>query len=206
MSRTKNDQMLSKAASAEIPMLQVVSSLVALVVFPGRRKNSKIMQRKTLAQADGVSTTRLVEGQWWKNTLKNDDGQQEWRTNVQWHQKTRLRKKGQERRTHVGEPTKCLSKLLLLWLQFFKPCPHLWYWKLFSKCLVLASGRGKNKKYSKTKNHWPDLMVSSLHDYWKVLWSYSDCVKTGRAQFHWTLNWKTWNERLEFPQLAMRWP
>ena len=55
--------MLSKAASAEIPMLQVVSSLVALVVFPGRRKNSKIMQRKTLAQADGVSTTRLVEGQ-----------------------------------------------------------------------------------------------------------------------------------------------
>jgi hypothetical protein len=63
LSRPKNDQMLSKAASAEIPMLQVVSSLVALVVFPGRRKNSKITQRKTLAQADGVSTTRLVEGQ-----------------------------------------------------------------------------------------------------------------------------------------------
>ena len=118
----------------------------------------------------------------------------------------KIAKKWQEKRTHVREPTKCLSKLLLLWLQFFKPCPHLWYWKLFSKCLVLASGRGKNKKYSKTKNHWPDLMVSSLHDYWKVLWSYSDCVKTGRAQFHWTLNWKTWNERLEFPQLAVRWP
>ena len=136
----------SKAASAEIPMLQVVSSLVALVVFPGRRKNSKIMQRKTLAQADGVSTTRLVEGQWWKNTLKNDDGQQEWRTNVQWHQKTRLRKKGQERRTHVGEPTKCLSKLLLLWLQFFKPCPHLWYWKLFSKWFGACKWPWKKQK------------------------------------------------------------
>ena len=80
----------------------------------------------------------------------------------------KIAEKWQEKRTHVGE-TKCLSKLFLLWLQFFKSCPHLWCWKLFSKCLVLASGRGKNEICSKTKNHWPDLIVSSLHDYWKVL-------------------------------------
>ena len=34
-------------------------------------------------------------------------------------------------------------------------------------CLRVAVG--KNKICSKTKNHWPDQMVSSLHDYWKLL-------------------------------------
>ena len=150
LSRPKNDQMLSKAASAEIPMLQVVSSLVALVVFPGRRKNSKITQRKALAQADGVSTTRLVEGQWppkntQKMTLDNRNDKQITKTMTP---ENKTAENWQEKRTHVGEPTKCLSKLLLLWLQFFKSCPHLWCWKLFSKCLVLARGRGK-----KTKKH-----------------------------------------------------
>ena len=97
----------------------------------------------------------------------------------------------QEKRTHVGKPTKCLSKLLLhllLWLQFFKLCPHLWCWKLFSTCLVLARGRGKKKNMQ--QNEEPRAQ--------------SNCVFTARllkglmltlsklgGLINWTLNQKT---------------
>ena len=128
-------------------------------------------------------------------------------TKTQWHQKTRLPKNDKRKGRMLGNQlnasqscfcSDCNSSSRVLTCGVGNYSLHVW-------CLRVAVG--KTKYAAKTKNHWPDLMVSSLHDYWKVLRSYSDCVKTGRAQFHWTLNRKSWNnERLEFPQFFMRWP
>ena len=113
---------------------------------------------------------------WWKvNGPQKIHKKWRWTTGMtnkcpkQWHQKTRLPKTDKRKGRMFGNQlnasqscfcSDCNSSSRVLTCGVGNYSRNVW-------CLRVAVG--KNKICSKTKNHWPDQMVSSLHDYWKLL-------------------------------------